>query len=566
MKNLLAKLFLIVFSTLVLTLSLRGLAGNPTVAQLNTPVWKEKGPLELSPDRGRYTLLLAMAEDHSFSFTPALAAFAAPDVAYTSGRYVSLFAPGVSAIILPGYLLGKNYGLSQVGSFAVISIFAIFNILLIRSIAIRLGANPTAASLGGLAFLFGTPAFAYAVSLYQHHISTFLILLSIYLLIRFKNFWSLAAIWFLCAVSITVDYPNFFMMLPVAFAALGKMFNIHKGIDGIKISLPLVKILSLSAVILPLAFFLTFNQLSYGNPLTLSGSIERSVQVNKDGSPVLESKVVEAQEKANHMKNIQAPNKSLLNFFNPRLLLNGFYIHFLSPDRGMLWYTPLMLIGFIGFLASYRKLKYIGLFAAIIGFDVLLYSMWDDPYGGWAFGSRYLIPAYSILSIFIAMALTKLNKYNVFLLAFFIMFSYSVGINTVGAITSSANPPKVEAESLSNTSGTKQDYTFFRNFDQLNKNLSKSFVYQTYAKNSMSAWSYYMAIVVGIITVSAGLLTYMKIALVSKVVDKSKTVNFAERNAVKPKRSLGGLLPAQPRYLPAKQYIDKSISSKRRIV
>src|SRR5438105_4429802 len=97
----------IAFCAFILSFSLRGLPGNPTPAELNTKVWKDNGPFELSNERGRFALLYSVIEDHKLNFSVDLAKFAVPDLAYTNGKYVSLFAPGVSFIDIPGYLLGK---------------------------------------------------------------------------------------------------------------------------------------------------------------------------------------------------------------------------------------------------------------------------------------------------------------------------------------------------------------------------------------------------------------------------------------------------------------------------
>ncbi len=497
------------FCISILALSIRGIPGNPTDADLNTLSWKDGGPLELSPERGRYALLYSMAENHSFVFTDALAQFAAPDVAFTAGKYVSLFAPGVSFLALPGYMLGKHFGLAQVGSFAVIAFFAILNVYLIRAIAIRLGAHPLAGTIASLAFIFASPAFSYAVTLYQHHISTFLILFSIYLLLRFNGVWSLIAVWILCAFSIVVDYPNFFLMAPIGIFALGKTIVLERRKGAIDINIPVLRVIAIFSVVIPLLFFFWFNKTSYGNPYQLSGTLERVIEVNAKGKAVFESDIVKARAKIN--PSLQIPKKSALGFFQNRNLMTGFQVLFLSTDRGLLVYTPIMLFGILGLILAINKQnKYISLFVAILGINILLYAMWDDPYGGWAFGARYLIPAYALLSIYIAIALSYLNKYNVFLLLFFIIFSYSVGVNTMGAITSNRNPPKVEADALEKVSHVKEEYTFIRNLNQLNDGKSKSYVYQTYAQNYISAWNYYTYITLFIIIVSAFLVLYYK--------------------------------------------------------
>ena len=145
-----------------------------------------------------------------------------------------------------------------------------------------------------------------------------------------------------------------------------------------------------------------------------------------------------------------------------------------------------------------------------MGFNIVLYSMWGDPYGGWAFGSRYLIPTYAISAIFIAIGLTYLKKYNLFLIIFFMLFSYSVAINTLGAVTSSRNPPQVEVLDLEALSGKEEKYTYQRNIERLQTGESKSFVYQTYIRSYLSAWEYYTYITLFVIVVAASILLVYK--------------------------------------------------------
>ena len=222
-QNILVNLSLILFVGFILALAIRGISGNPTEQDINEAKWKDDGPFELSPDRGRFALMFSIVENKSFQFSLPIARFAVPDVAYANDRYVSLFAPALSFLIAPGYLIGKYFGIGQVGSFAVISLFSIVNLILVRAIAMRLGANAIAATISGLVFLFATPAFSYAVSIYQHHISTFLILFSIYSLMRWKGLWSVALVWLLTAFSVTVDNPNFVFMAPIAIFSLSRI-------------------------------------------------------------------------------------------------------------------------------------------------------------------------------------------------------------------------------------------------------------------------------------------------------------------------------------------------------
>jgi hypothetical protein len=496
-------IFFFVFCAIILSFSIRGLPGNPDVTELRTGVWRENGPFELSPERGRFTLLYSIIENNSFSFSRELAFFAEPDVAYMDGRYVSLFAPGLSFIVMPGYLIGKYFGAAQVGTFAVIAFFALLNVFLIRQIAIRLGAHQLAATIAGFGFLFATPAYAYAVNLYQHHVSTFFILLSVFLLIRFNNFWSLSLIWMLCVFSVVIDYPNFFMLLPIGIFALSRLFFINKTKTGsVSVTFSIIRVFTFIGVILPILFFCWANIMSYGKPFQLAGALERPVKINADGTPVLASKMLTLETSTSASltplpQDGSGSNTGVIAFFVNRNIMNGFHTHFISGDRGIIVYTPLMIFSCIGiYIAWKRRLPYFALLIAIIGFNVLLYSLWGDPYGGWAFGSRYLIPSYAILSLFIAIALTFLIKNNLFLLLFFIIFVYSLVINTLGAITSSRNPPRIEVANLENLSGTKQHSTYLRNVEFLMQGKSKSFIFQAVGQKYISAWQYYIILTV----------------------------------------------------------------------
>ena len=137
------------------------------------------------------------------------------------------------------------------------------------------------------------------------------------------------------------------------------------------------------------------------------------------------------------------------------------------------------------------------------GVNVLLYSMWGDPWGGWAFGSRYLIPVYAILSIFLALALSKHRKNIFVIISFFLLLIYSLSVNTLGALTTSRIPPKGEAKSLEPISNKQEKYSFDRDIDFLIKeNKSKSFIYQTYVSKYIPAWKYYLLVFIPLISVT----------------------------------------------------------------
>ncbi len=508
-----SKIALIFFSFLVfsvLVLSVRGLPGNPNMDILMSPEWQGNGPFESSNDRGRYALVYSFLEDHSLQFSRQTAQFATPDLAVTEkGEYVSLFAPGTSFLVMPGYIIGKHLDASQVGTFAVVAVVALMNTLLIYAIAKRLGSKPLAAGLAGLVFLFATPAFAYAVSLSQHHFSVFLLLSSLYLIIRWNNWWSLSLVWLFCALSVVTDNPNLFFMFPIGVYALGRIVLLKKDDSELRFTIRPAYMLTFLMMIVPLAFFAWFNQSSNGDALQLSGTLKRVLSVNDNTLEIpadeqtLSVVILADQDIRERAKDTE---KTAVGLFQTRNLWNGFYVHLISADRGILWFAPVVLLGIFGLIFLFRLHAGITtVIIASIGANILLYSMWGDPWGGWAFGSRYLIPTYALLCIGLGAALTHWRRNILFLVVFSILFTYSVKINALGALGTSTIPPQVEVLALEKVTGKTQKYDFERSRDYLHEQGSKSFVYNTFARNYMTAPQYY-TFVTSLIMVMAGIL------------------------------------------------------------
>src|SRR3972149_11956450 len=84
---------MLLFCVLVLGFSLRGYMGVPSEKELGSSYWKENGPFELSPERGRFALAYSVMEEGNLYFSENIAKFASPDIAQANGKYVSIFAP-----------------------------------------------------------------------------------------------------------------------------------------------------------------------------------------------------------------------------------------------------------------------------------------------------------------------------------------------------------------------------------------------------------------------------------------------------------------------------------------
>ncbi len=494
-KKYLSSIIIFVLCILVMVLTMKGHLGNPDENILIEKYWSENGPFELSPDRGRFALLYSMVENKSLHFSIPIARFVAPDVAYFNNSYVSLFAPTLSFILIPGYVIGKILGASQIGTFAVISIFAILNVFLIRKIASSLGAKDIYATLGGLIFLFATPAFAYSVSLYQHHVTTFLILLSIYILLKFNSIAAAAAVWGLTAISISLDNPNAIFMLPIALYAGFRLIEFRKLRKVYKIKFKVLGVFAVFFALLPIVPFLIYNDIVNGSPLQLSGTLPGVQVISQSGEAFTKAEDGSLIPLSDSKRQEENLNKSTSGFFRARNLVNGIYTQTVSPDRGTLFFAPVMLFAFIPVYFKSKIGKNIkSLMIAVAGFIVLLYSLWGDPWGGWAFGSRYLIPAYAIGAIFVSLALKKIFSKRIFGLLFIVILAFSITVNTLGAITTNRNPPEVEAVPLQEITKQIENYSFDRNWSYLVGGNSKSVFFDESAHKYLTSVEYFLVV------------------------------------------------------------------------
>ena len=495
-----------VFCAAILVLTLRGHVGNPQASELVSPYWTSDGPFELSPERGRFALAYSVVRDTSVLFSLDLARFTTPDLGYKNGKYVSLFAPGVSFMTALGMKLGSLYNIAQLGTFAVVSLFALLNAYLIYRLVKQLGFSSTAGLLGSATFLFASPAFVYGVTLYQHHFSTALILISLNLLVSRTSWFSLFVIWLLCASSVPIDYPNAILMIPIGLAALTRIINTTQTKRHFNLNLSPGLLITFVSMVIPLALFMWFNKASYGDPFQLSGTVASVARINEDGNPAPPE--IDFEMLGEEYVNPDLQKKTAFGFFEPRDLINGLYTHLIARDRGILFFTPILLLALFGLSTLARANSELATLTASISlYALLVYSLWGDPWGGWAFGSRYLIPAYAMLSIMLSAFFDRFKK-NFFMLLFALILGlYSIFVNTTGALGTIAIPPKVQVLSLEALTGRVERYSWDRSWEYIKNGKTKSAVYESLLSSSISPLTYFYYIFASLSVVYLALLT-----------------------------------------------------------
>ena len=102
--------------------------------------------------------------------------------------------------------------------------------------------------------------------------------------------------------------------------------------------------------------------------------------------------------------------------------------------------------------------------------------MFGDPWGGWSFGPRYLIPATAVACIPIGLIVTRFRKNLAFTILFWAAALWSIFLSSLGALTTNLIPPKKEASGLS----VYIPYTPLRNIEMMNQGRTSSLFYNTF--------------------------------------------------------------------------------------
>lgn len=500
MKNKLAILFIVIFASTLYALTLHGIYGNPQPQDFKNNLDQASRPFELSPERGRYAHVLALAQTGSYALDKRLSEITYPDVGYYQDRYYSYFAPGVSYLALPFYLLGAPYQLGQLFTFGFVSLVSILALIFLFKICREVLNMPIwAALLSVLVFAFGSTAWSYATTLYQHHFTTLFMLSSFYAVWKYrqqgKASWLWAAlVWLDYALAISVDYPNAVLLLPVMVYLTISAFQITQTEKFVKVSLRLSLLATACVFVALSALHAYHNQVNFGAWSRLSGTLPGVKQLEQRQAAEIAGEAVAAPAE-----------KSAIKFFREENLPNSFGTLFFSADRGLFFYAPIFLLAVYGIYTTIRR-KRIGIERAILFFcvavNVFVYSSWGDPWGGWAYGPRYLIPSMAILAIFTSVGILNAPRLLPAKIIAFLLFLYSSGIGLLGVLTTNAVPPKIEADFL------HMKYNFLLNLDFLKHNQSASFFYNTFTGNELSVWQYFL-ILYGVLGVAAFLLLFI---------------------------------------------------------
>lgn len=474
----------------LLSFNIKGDVGNPLYYQTELDT-KLGGPFESSGSTSRFALTKSIVDNGTFTFNGDLARFASPDVVRANGTYSTLFTPGVSFAAVPLYYLGKTFGVPQFAAFLTTILFAALNVFLIYLVSRKFGVNRALSMVSGLIFGFGTSAMAYSNTMTQHHLSVSLLLLGILNAAGKRNFINNLLFGLIAGFSALVDIPNLFMMTPIGLYILARNFSLDSQGEKLKLKIKLSVVALLLGVIPMFALFGWYNFQTTGSYTTLAQSVGRTDIFATD-----EIKEVnrQANERAVGTKPPVVP-------FETRAQLNGLYILLISDERGIFYYNPIVIFGILGLILAVKNKIRENLSVVILSVvlvNVLLYSMFPDPWGGWSFGPRYLIPTIALLCTGIGYALSRTIKNPFVIIPFIITLVYSVLVSVLGSTTTNLIPPKVEAINLAVTI----PHTYFYNIQLVQAEKAGVLLYNLLFRGSINVQTYiyiYSAVILSLI-------------------------------------------------------------------
>jgi hypothetical protein len=111
----------------------------------------------------------------------------------------------------------------------------------------------------------------------------------------------------------------------------------------------------------------------------------------------------------------------------------------ISPSRGLLIYSPVLLAGFAGFYLVCRRgtapRSPVYLVSAVfLATQLVFFGWWDAWWGGWSYGPRLLTEAAAVLVILSVPAVERLHVSRLARSAFVILLLYSASVQAIGAL------------------------------------------------------------------------------------------------------------------------------------
>ncbi len=352
---------------------------------------------------------------------------------HTTGKeYITTFHGRIPiyTYINPGFFILNSMFLVTVFTS---SVFSALTVLLVYKISTKIVRGERRRIVITIAYALGTLAFPYALHFMSHAIATFFAFFAFYLLFNTK------------IMKIKRSQKNFLLAgLTVGFAVVVENFLI--------ITIPLflfyVFLLStgkyhknfsifFSALIVGILPLIIYNYTIFGSPLEFASAyIDRKIYrsaYHRTAFNFLSLKNIGSCSPSNQFVKYSffSSLEQVFKYFhlipnpNPYVIVRLL----IGPYRGLIFYSPILLLTFLGFyqiLKKHKQYKLEVVFIVTIFLSLLIFiSMRSNWWGGYCFGNRYLtliVPFLFVPILFVA------NKFNFKFIVLLVVLSIFINI------------------------------------------------------------------------------------------------------------------------------------------
>ncbi len=254
-----------------------------------------------------------------------------------------------------------------------------------------------------------------------------------------------------------IDYPNLLTLAPFIFAANLTLLKVVDSEDALKFTFKSIGIYSIIGFLPVLVLYVLFSQSLFGRPIAFT---------NTYNLQRLQIQHIPFNEK--HLSNSLFLKQSYSNRFQILRSIRGIEVLLVSRDRGLFFYSPVICASF--------------------ALNLIIYATFDDPWGGWSFGPRYLVASLPLLTVLVAIYLNSSYKKNLVKFFTFSSILYGFFISLSGVLTTNVLPPSVEAVGLN-----MSDY-YSLSFQYLSNGKISSYLFGEYLHKYMNGYVFYSLI------------------------------------------------------------------------
>ncbi len=357
----------------------------------------------------------AIWANHTLAFGPAntFTSHSVDDFVY-KGYYYSALAPGVPFFAFPfvalGFILDAQftlYGNTMMLSELFVALTNAIASYLVYRIARMYFKESTSAFLA-FAYAFSTITWPFATFFFQSDPSAMFDLLAAYFALRIsRGEDTRIRMGVYCGLAISsaflTDYVN---------AILAPIILVYLVMSLRQMKRPFVKwsIVFVFALCVGIAVIGLYNYLSFGQPFVSS-------------------------------EQLYLNSSTPLGDFSYPLYL-GLVLNLFTPFRGLFFYSPILIVGAIGYWKMIRekstRSQFLFLLALFLGI-LLPYSAWYGPTGGLSYGPRFIIPAIPFLLLPAGFVIEKVRA-NYSYIGIYVLYAVGVATNGIAALTSALGP------------------------------------------------------------------------------------------------------------------------------